>query len=85
MVKIKIFIKGGSPHNGHSSSNRRFREAWHKFLRAANLARLPRVIPGGGRGQTFDRFRNACLMQEEDVVPLLLVDSEGRVATGVSA
>ncbi len=85
MVRIRLFIEGGSPRKGHSSSNRRFREAWHKFFRAANLVRLPQVIPGGGRGQTFDRFQQACLAQQEGIVPLLLVDSEGPVVTGASA
>jgi len=80
MVKIKLFIEGGSPSNGRALSNTRFREAWHKFFQAAKLARFPQVIPGGGREQTFDKFQHACRVRKEGTIPLLLVDSEGPVA-----
>jgi hypothetical protein len=46
---------------------------------------MPKVIRGGGRLQTFDMFKTAVANPRGDEVPVLLVDSEGPVADGVSA
>ena len=45
---------------------------------------MPKIVPGGGRQQTFERFAIAVAGGDPGVVPLLLVDSEAPVAAGQS-
>ena len=46
---------------------------------------MPRVVRGEGREQTFDKFKTALQRKSRDEIVILLVDSEGPVATGHSA
>ena len=84
MVTAKLYIEGGGNRGQYRSKDLqiRFRQAWHLFFKAAGIPRLPSVVRGGGRGQTFKRFRVAIANPARDAVPLLLLDSEGPVASG---
>ena len=80
MVRVRIFIEGGG-----TASDGVFTEGWRKFFVAAGLlGRMPRVVRGEGREQTFDKFKTALQRQSRDEVVILLVDSEGPVAAGHS-
>ena len=79
-MKVKVYIEGGGDSD---SQHERFREAWTGFFKNAELRRMPRVVCGGGRRRTYDKFKTA-VASEPDVVHLLLVDSEDLVATGKS-
>ena len=46
---------------------------------------MPKVMVGGGRVQTFRSFAKSLRSSHPDELPLLLVDSEGRVADEHSA
>ena len=81
MVRIRIFIEGGG-----IASDEVFTEGWRKFFVAAGLTgRMPRVVRGEGREQTFDKFKTALQRRRTNELPLLLVDSEGPVTDGHSA
>ena len=63
-----------------------FRNAWSDFFDSAGLTgNLPRIVRGGGRQQTFEQFSEAVRSGRADELPILLVDSEGPVASGRSA
>ena len=74
MSKISLYIEGG----GDSKEQHiRCRAGFHKLLEKAGFSgRMPRIIPGGGRDATFDRFYTACRVSNEGETPMLLVDSE---------
>ncbi len=81
MVRVRIFIEGGG-----IASDEVFTEGWRRFFVAAGLTgRMPRVVRGEGREQTFDKFKTALQRRRPDEIPILLVDSEERVASGQSA
>ena len=83
MVSVKLYVEGGGDGRvNHATS----RQGWISFLRRAGLTgRMPQVIPGGGREQTFDKFQTALQNQRPDEITILLVDSEGPVVPGRSA
>jgi Domain of unknown function (DUF4276) len=77
-VSMKLYIEGGG--DGQLLDTL-FRQGWSQFFRAADLVgRMPRIVRGQGRDQTFDMFRTAVTQAPPGVLPLLLVDSEDRVA-----
>ncbi len=76
-MTAKIYVEGGGTGQLYDSM---FRQAWKAFFEAAGLSgRLPRVVRGGGRQQTFDMFRTAIASPRPGEVPMLLVDSEDAV------
>ncbi len=78
-MSAKIYVEGGSG----KALNAKCREAFKSFFEAAGLrGRLPRVVPGGGRQQTYDDFCTALSSPHDDAFIVLLVDSEGPVAEG---
>lgn len=82
MVKFKIYIEGGGEGDNLDSS---FREGWTSFFLAAGFAgHRPGVVRGGGRDQTFKKFKIAVMHPVPGEVPLLLVDSEGPVPANLS-
>ena len=84
----KIYIEGGGDRKSSHSKDRKicFRTGWRRFFAAAGLGgRMPRVVRGGGRDETIDKFHTALKNPEKDILPLLLVDSEGGVQAGHSA
>lgn len=85
-MKAKIFIEGGSP---GQLSDAIFKQSWQKFFQAAGLiGRMPGVVRGTSRKETFDKFTDALSRQNSRKKPhemlLLLVDSEGPVTAGHS-
>ena len=83
MVRVKLFIEGGGQ---GSRLNRIFRTAWRDFFLAAGLdGNLPRIVRGGGRKETFERFLAAIKEARPGELPILLVDSEGPVNANHSA
>ena len=80
MVSAQIFIEGGGDGQLHERS---FRKAWSEFFRSAGLSgRMPAVVRGGGRKQTYDKFAHAVRKPKASKLPVLLVDSEERVTDG---
>ena len=78
---MTVYIEGG----GDGRSLRaRFREGWSQFLQSAGAGRV-KIVRGGGREQTFQRFAAAVTAAGRRAAVLLLVllvDSEGPVAGG---
>ena len=87
MVTAELYIEGGGDNRQqHSKALRiRFRQGWNAFFKSAGLGgRMPKVVRGGGRQQTFERFAIAIAEGHPSIVPLLLVDSETPVKSGHS-
>ena len=77
-MTVALYVEGGGDNRRQSAQ---FREGWTKFFAAAGLGgRMPRVVRGGSRKQTFDRFAKDVAGRRPDVIPLLLVDSEDSVS-----
>ncbi len=77
-MKIKLYIEGGGDSSLQDSE---FRSGWAAFFQNAGLqGKMPSVIRGGGRTQTYDSFCTAVRMRKPNELPLLLVDSEDPVA-----
>ena len=82
MVTATLYVEGG----GDGRSLRaRFREGWSGFFGSAGLGGRVKIVRGGGREQTFNRFAAAVVSGGAGKPVLLLVDSEGPVAPGSSA
>lgn len=65
---------GGDSSEEHS----RCREGFRKLLEKAGfIGRMPRIVAGGGRSATFDKFKTA--LQDSGKTAILLVDSEAPV------
>lgn len=79
MVRATLYIEGGGEGRELGA---RFREGWNEFFKSADLASKTKVVRGGGRDKTFDRFVTAIENNRPNVVPILLVDSEDPVAKG---
>ena len=81
MVTAALYIEGG----GEGKELRvRFREGWRKFFDSAGVGGRTKIVRGGGRRQTFDRFAAAVSDASPRTVSFLLVDSEDPVAPGHS-
>lgn len=80
MVSAQIFIEGGGDGQLHE---RNFRRAWSEFFRSAGLSgRMPAIVRGGGRDQTYEKFAHAVRNPHARKLPVLLVDSEDTVREG---
>jgi len=78
-VSVRIYVEGGGD---NEDSITRCRQGFAAYC--ANVApgrNRPRIVPCGGRNQTFDKFRRAVETSKTGEVQVLLVDSE----SGVSA
>lgn len=72
MVKqVKIYVEGGGD---RALDHTYCRKGFHKLL-DGTVQRKPRIIAGGGRNATFEKFKTE-LRSSKDVYPILLVDSE---------
>jgi len=79
-VRVKLYIEGGGDRK--NDLQRRFREGFRKLFENAGFTnRMPIIIAGGGREHTFNSFKNAFAAASEDVLPVLLVDSEDPITT----
>ena len=82
-MSTKVYVEGGG--SGNKASRIACRSAFREFFRKAGLdRRLPRVVPSGGRRQTYDDFCTAFDDPRNDAFTVLLVDSEEPVAEGVA-
>ena len=76
-MTVVLYIEGGGDNRRQSAQ---FREGWREFFTMAGLGgRMPKVVRGGSRQQTFDQFAADIVERRPDVIPLLLVDSEAPV------
>jgi hypothetical protein len=81
-VSVKIYIEGGGE---GQLLDTLFRQGWKQFFEAAGFTgRMPSVVRGQGRMQTFDLFATAVANPRGGALPLLLVDSEDPVEEGFS-
>lgn len=76
MVEAKLYIEGGGSKSKALGIS--FRQGWRKFLEAAEVHNV-KIVHGGGREQTFRKFKKAAEELPSGIVPLLLVDSEASV------
>ena len=76
-MTTRVYVEGGG--SGNKALRSACRRAFGEFFRESGLESLPRVVPCGGRNETYDDFRHARLGPGQDRV-LLLVDSERPVA-----
>ena len=82
MVSVRLYVEGGG--DGQLLDTL-FREGWRRFFEEAGLAgKMPRVVRGQGRTQTFDMFSTAVATAQPGDLPLMLVDSEDSVLPGNS-
>ncbi len=77
MVTATLYIEGGGEGRELGA---RFREGWNEFFESAGVGSRTKIVRGGTRQQTFDRFTTAVEVGRPGTVPLLLVDSEDWVA-----
>jgi len=73
MVKIKIYVEGGSKGKLATDCRRGFRTF---FERAGLAGSMPAVFAAGSRKAAYDAFCTAVKRPPENTLPLLLVDSE---------
>jgi hypothetical protein len=87
-VKTCIYVEGAQVGNGPQGERKskakamqfRLEEAVHNLLRRMGFSgRLPRIIAGGGRLRTFDKFKTALSDNNSDYIAML-IDSEDPVA-----
>lgn len=81
-MTAQLYIEGGGDRS--KSLETRFRQGWNQFFEMAEVNRRMKIVRGGGRKQTFDRFATAVSQPRPDIVPILVVDSETPVQTGHS-
>lgn len=77
MVNVTLYVEGG----GDSKEQHvRCREGFRKLIEQAGLrGRLPRIVAGGGRLSTYDKFKTTATASVSIAYPILLVDSEDPV------
>lgn len=82
MVEAKLYIEGGESKSKALGIS--FRQGWRKFFEAAEVHNI-KIVHGGGREQTFRKFKRATEKPSSGTIPMLLVDSESSVDEGNSA
>ena len=81
-MSATVYVEGGG--DGNKALKAECRRAFKEFFEKAGLAgRLPRVVPGGGRKQTYDDFCTAFNDSGNRDFVVLLVDSEDPVGDRV--
>ena len=76
-MTVTIYIEGGGDNRRLGAQ---FRAGWASFFEAAGLrGRMPKVVRGGSRQQTFKGFVTEVANSTPRTVPLLLVDAEAPV------
>jgi hypothetical protein len=79
-VSVRIYVEGGGD---NEDTITRCRQGFAAYCaKAAPGKPRPRIVPCGGRNQTFDKFKAAAQTSKVDNLCVLLVDSEGRVTAG---
>ena len=78
-MNVKIYVEGGGDQEGQIT---KCRQGFVDYCaKVAPKMRRPKIIPCGGRGPTFDKFKFAIQCGKADDLCVLLVDSEGSVGT----
>ena len=81
-MRITIYVEGGGEKKDAKHLKTACRRGFQKFFEKAGLAgQMPKVVACGSREQTFRSFQIAVNSAEDDILPLLLVDSEDPVTT----
>ena len=81
-MSVRLYIEGGGE---GQLLDTLFRQGWTQFFKSAGLTgRMPSVVRGQGRAQTFELFSMAVAHPRGGILPLLLVDSEEPVVEGHS-
>jgi Domain of unknown function (DUF4276) len=76
-VSVKIYVEGGGD---DEDTITRCRQGFATYcVKAAPGRNRPRIVPCGGRNQTFDKFKAAVGSSKAGDLCVLLVDSEGVV------
>ena len=79
-MSVKVYVEGGGDTR---ELKQKCRRGFSEFFRKVGLAgRMLRVVSGGSRNNTYDRFRTALTNAKHGEFVVLLVDSEGPVAIG---
>jgi hypothetical protein len=79
-VSVKIYVEGGGD---NEDTITRCRQGFAAYcVKAAPGKPRPRIVPCGGRNQTFDKFKAAAQTSKAGDLCVLLVDAEGRVTAG---
>ena len=79
-MNVTVCVEGGGD---ASTLKRKCRKGFSDFFRNAGLpGRMPRIIAGGARENTYKDFRTAVSKTAHHDFVVLLVDSEGPVSTG---
>ena len=83
-MSARVHVEGGG--TGNKALQAECRRAFREFFTKAGFAgRLPRVVSGGGRRETYDDFCTALRDPGNDAFTVLLVDSEAPVAEGAGS
>lgn len=79
-MRVHIYVEGGGD---NQDTITRCRQGFAAYCaKAAPRMPKPRIVPCGGRNQTFDKFKAAAQTSKADEHCVLLVDAEGRVTAG---
>lgn len=82
-MTTKVYVEGGG---SGKALRTQCRAGFSEFFARAGLeGRRPKVVACGSREDAFRDFRIACRNVRNADVPILLVDSEGAVATNTSS
>jgi len=77
-VKVRLYVEGGG---SHDQTQRICRQSFHVFLgKVLGDRSKPKIVASGSRDVAYKDFRRS--LNDEDVVSLLLVDSEDPVQVG---
>jgi hypothetical protein len=78
-VNVKVYVEGGGDNEDTITRCRRAFGAY--CAKVVHGKPHPRIVPCGGRNQTFEKFKNGVRTCPPNEVCILLVDSEGPVQT----
>ncbi len=76
-MTAKLYIEGGGERS--KSQAARFRQGWNRFFEKVGVGGRVKIVRGGSRDRTFDRFVSAVSEPSHDDLPILVVDSESVV------
>ena len=80
-MNVTVCVEGGGD---ASTLKRQCRKGFSDFFRNAGLSgRMPRIIAGGARENTYKDFRTALTKATDHDFVVLLVDSEGPTSEGI--
>jgi hypothetical protein len=78
-VKVKVFVEGGG--NDNEDTITRCRQGFGAYCaKVAGEKSHPKIIPCGGRNQTFKKFENELKIKNAEEICALLVDAEAPVS-----